>query len=359
MTIQGHALTQSDVDADVSSAVSRLLATDGAVTSRALAQATGLSRQSAHAHLSRLVDDGELTRTGRGPATRYVALTRTLSFRIGATRESGVVLDEETVWRETEEIVDALFTLSRAARDRVHYAVTEMVNNAIDHASASRVDVTVSRASEGADGAADGGMQIVIVDDGIGAFARAREGLTLERDEDIIVEFSKGKRTTAPDRHSGEGLFFTSKVAIRFTLEANGLAWVVDNTLDDEGIAESDVVEGTRVTLTFDPRDERPLEEVFARFTIDHAFVRTRPRVRLLDYGPSLISRSQGKRLVARLTEFTEVELDFEGVRGVGQGFVDEVFRVWARAHPEVALIPVRMNAPVRFMIERGFTSAR
>lgn len=35
--------------------------------------------------------------------------------------------------------------------------------------------------------------------------------------------------------------------------------------------------------------------------------------------------------------------LDFEGVTLVGQGFIDEVFRVFATAHPQVNLKPVRL----------------
>ena len=33
------------------------------------------------------------------------------------------------------------------------------------------------------------------------------------------------------------------------------------------------------------------------------------------------------------LERFREVVLDFAGVDAIGQGFADEVFRVWARAH--------------------------
>lgn len=42
----------------------------------------------------------------------------------------------------------------------------------------------------------------------------------------------------------------------------------------------------------------------------------------------------------------------------VGQGFADEVFRVWAKQQPEVALIPVDMNEPVAFMVERAIRGA-
>jgi hypothetical protein len=57
---------------------------------------------------------------------------------------------------------------------------------------------------------------------------------------------------------------------------------------------------------------------------------------------------------LARLTDFRHVTLDFSGVEMVGQGFCDEVFRVFARAHPEVALEPVGMNDAVTFMVARA-----
>jgi hypothetical protein len=54
------------------------------------------------------------------------------------------------------------------------------------------------------------------------------------------------------------------------------------------------------------------------------------------------------------LDEFREVVLDFERVTGIGQGFADEIFRVFANAHPETKLVPVNMNDPVRFFVERA-----
>ena len=50
--------------------------------------------------------------------------------------------------------------------------------------------------------------------------------------------------------------------------------------------------------------------------------------------------------------------LDFQGVRGVGQGFVDEVFRVWPRSHPGIRLVPQNMNQAVSFMVRRGLPAS-
>ncbi|MDQ0577489.1 STAS-like domain-containing protein [Agromyces albus] len=77
-------------------------------------------------------------------------------------------------------------------------------------------------------------------------------------------------------------------------------------------------------------------------------------RIKLFELGTEFVSRSEAKRLAVGLEKFTEVELDFQGVDLVGQGFVDELFRVWAADHPDTRLIPVRTDSAVEFMIRRG-----
>jgi len=42
------------------------------------------------------------------------------------------------------------------------------------------------------------------------------------------------------------------------------------------------------------------------------------------------MSRSEARRVLQRLTEFSHAVLDFSGVEVVGQGFCDEVFRAFA-----------------------------
>lgn len=343
-------LTKRPSEIDIQAALAGLLGEAGRVTSGTFGARLGISRQAAHVHLRRLAEAGALVARGGGRGAHFVAPEWRRTYRVTT---SGRKIDEERVWADVEQALVSLDDLTDEARARAHYVVTEIVNNAIDHADARTIEVVVRRALGTADE-----IEIVVDDDGVGAIARAGETLDVARPEEVIVELSKGKHTTMPARHSGEGLFFTSKAARSFVLEANGLAWIVEPGVD-EGIAVSDVTTGTRVTLRLDPRTRTPLEEVFARFTIDFAFAKTRPRVSLLDYGDRLISRSQAKRLCARLESFAEVELDFEGVKGVGQGFVDEVFRVFADAHPQTTLVPVRMNGPVEFMVSRGRRTER
>ena len=83
-----------------------------------------------------------------------------------------------------------------------------------------------------------------------------------------------------------------------------------------------------------------------------------RLHIRASDSGDHLIARGEAKRLLDGMGSFEEITLDFSGVHSVGQGFVDEVFRVWQNSHPNTALTPVNMNAEVDFMVKRGLARA-
>lgn len=66
-----------------------------------------------------------------------------------------------------------------------------------------------------------------------------------------------------------------------------------------------------------------------------------------------LMSRSQARRLITRFDRFREVILDFSGVEIIGQGFADEIFRVFANAQPHVKLCPIHCGKDVDAMIRR------
>jgi hypothetical protein len=67
-----------------------------------------------------------------------------------------------------------------------------------------------------------------------------------------------------------------------------------------------------------------------------------------------LISRSQAKRLLARIDRFKNIIFDFEEVSSIGQGFADEIFRVYANKNPNLQLMPVNMNDSVEKMVKRA-----
>lgn len=129
----------------------------------------------------------------------------------------------------------------------------------------------------------------------------------------------------------------------------------MDNVREDMAVtAVEPPRQGTLASVEIDLANVRSLVTLIDEYTLDYAFAKTRTVVRLFAIGVRFVSRSEAKRLLHGLDRFREVVLDFRGVEGVGQGFADEVFRVWARAHPAVSLEPVYMNETVAFLVERA-----
>ncbi|MEM6733169.1 MAG: STAS-like domain-containing protein [Myxococcota bacterium] len=222
-----------------------------------------------------------------------------------------------------------------------------MANNAIDHSSGQTLDVHASLVGRS--------LHVTLEDDGVGAFERVRSDLHLANHLEALQELSKGKTTTAPNAHTGEGLFFTSKAVEHFRLESGELAWIVDRAVNDVAVAKlNEEVQGTRIVLEVDLNSTRTLESVFDAYTEDFEFSKTQVVIKLFEVGVRFISRSEAKRLMQNLDRFRHVVLDFKGVEAIGQGFADEVFRVWATAHPGVTLEPINMIEPVAFFVSRA-----
>jgi anti-sigma regulatory factor (Ser/Thr protein kinase) len=314
----------------------------GEVANRDVVAALVVSPATAQRLLHALVVGGVLERRGKGRAARYALrrVRRRLALRS---------LDEDRAWLDLASDIGRIRPLEPEAGRSLQYAATEVINNAIEHSRGRTVALSVEFGPAGA-------TILTVKDDGVGVFARICEDFGFASPHDAIVQLEKGKLTSDPERHSGEGLFFSSKAVSRFRLESQRTAWIVDNLAGDSAIGPSDVARGTRVVLQVVRGATPRLEDVFRSFTDAETlrFVRTRATIRLGLLGKSLVSRSEARRVVQGLAKFTHATLDFSGVEVVGQGFCDEIFRVFARAHPDVALDPVGMNDAVAFMVARA-----
>ena len=51
------------------------------------------------------------------------------------------------------------------------------------------------------------------------------------------------------------------------------------------------------------------------------------------------------------LENFKEVELDFSGVETIGQGFADQIFRVWKNRNPDTHVFAINANENISFAI--------
>jgi anti-sigma regulatory factor (Ser/Thr protein kinase) len=306
-----------------------------------------VSRQAAHRQLADLVREGTLRDEGKGRAVTY-RLASSLPF---VRRYPLGVIAEDRVWSEIAREIEPVATLSSEARSVFNYAFTEMLNNAIEHSGSKVAEVRFE--------STPGGLAFEIVDEGVGLFAHLRSELGLSSDLEALEELSKGKITTLPEGHSGEGIFFTSKVADRFEAESGGLRFIVDNERGDVAAGASPPRKGTRVRFEASLTPVRTLKQVFDEYTSDYEFSKTRIVVKLFARSDRFISRSEARRVMSGLERFREVVLDFRGVGEVGQGFADEVFRVWGRAHPKVKLTWVNAVEPVALMVGRAVSASR
>ena len=75
-----------------------------------------------------------------------------------------------------------------------------MLNNAIDHSESKTANIYIMEDFIS--------LRLAIRDYGVGIFQKVQQSLGLSSQNYSILELDKGKCTTDPDRHSGEGIFF-------------------------------------------------------------------------------------------------------------------------------------------------------
>jgi len=309
----------------------------------------GMSRQAAHRHLKALVDEGALISSGANRGRSY-GLAELDSKLVSLPLKGD--LEENAVWRT--HVAGLMEAVPASVVDLAHFCFTEMVNNAIDHSNGNILTIKVVRTPLY--------VRMTVGDDGIGIFKKIREALNLDDERHAMLELTKGKFTTAPKAHSGLGIFFSCRSCDKFSIISGllyfghsriGPDWLMDD-LDDRDFR------GTHVVMTIDLDSNKRLNAVFNEYaTPDNpGFSRTIIPVKVAQYGDeNLISRSQAKRVLARVEKFREVLFDFEGVEIVGQGFADEIFRVFAQEHPEVRLLSTRASPQIQGMIDLAVQS--
>ena len=324
-----------------------LIAKDGRGVAGRLASEFGLSRQAINVHLQALLHSKQVEAEGSTRARVYRLATLTETVR-SYPREG---LREDVVWQEVFAPVYA--GLPENVRDTWHYGVTEMVNNAIDHSGSAQVHVGVRRNAVFTDG--------WVADDGEGIFLKIQRALNLYDPREAILELAKGKLTTDPANHTGEGIFFASKVFDAFDIRAGRLHFMHDHGTLDALMERPADAPGTLVLMRLANDSPRMAKTVFDEFAApeEYTFAKTIVPVRLAQYeGEKLVSRSQAKRLYQRFERFRHVVLDFAGVAEIGQAFADELFRVFASAHTGVTLAPINMTKAVSQMVRRALAGA-
>lgn len=316
------------------------------------AEQFGVTPRAISTHINILADQGsiELRQEGR---------RRVCGLKEQHAQSFSLRLDEERNQDEMAVYVDLvkplLANVDCNAEHVLEYCFTEMFNNVIDHAGASVVAVEIRQTAVS--------TTILQGDDGIGIFKKIKDALCLPDERQSLLELSKGKFTTDPANHSGEGIFFSSRACDRFAISSNGLVFTYSSGKFADMDARDQVVsepKGTFVEMTVNNHASTTLKSVFDRYvTVDAGFARTEIPVRLLQSKKEgLVTRSQAKRLLARIDRFKQVSLDFEGIQGIGQAFADQIFRVFANAHPDVTIVVMNASKDIHDAIATAKNNA-
>ena len=302
-----------------------------------------ISRQAVNRYLRALKAEHVIEARGAGRNTTYSLVVTEHVIRLDIVPG----LAEHRVWRDN--VLPLLPEMRQNVREICEYGFTEMFNNVIEHSESQVADIAVLYDAVK--------VELWVADEGVGIFDKIQARFGLDDSREAILELAKGKLTSDPDNHTGEGIFFTSRMFDKFEILSGKLAFLVKPAVWDILLEMDEREKGTAVCMEIRRDSPRTKKAVFDRYSVDDGefgFSRTVIPVTLLQYeGESLVSRSQAKRLIARFERFKEVILDFKGIVTVGQAFSDEVFRVFRDSHPKVNLIYVNANEDVERMIRR------
>jgi biotin operon repressor len=313
--------------------------------SKVTADKFGISRQAVNKHLLKLRAEHALSESGK---------TRNRSYKLSPLVEwkknypFNKALAEDLVW--TNDVSPTIGKMPENVTDIWFYGFSEMFNNAIDHSGASNITVHIKKTAAT--------TEMAIYDDGVGIFKKIQTAFNLLDERHAVLELSKGKLTTDPQRHTGEGIFFSSRMFDSFDILSGGVFFTHSFGDSKDWILEArQYAHGTAVWMKLDNHTTRSMKKIFDKYTSgdDYGFNKTVVPVRLAQYGEDkLMSRSQAKRVLSRMELFKTVIFDFEGVETIGQAFADEIFRVFQQQHPDIEVYSSHTNSEVKRMILRA-----
>lgn len=308
-----------------------------------------ISRASVYKNIDKLVSAGLILHDGAKKNRKY----HLVSHKYLYVYDIKPGISESVVWKQD---IEKHMPSKPNVLNIWNYGFTEMFNNALEHSQGKKIVVIIETNAVN--------TTMTIADDGIGAFYNIQTKFNLLNEHEAILELSKGKLTTDKQKHSGEGIFFTSRAVDLFSIESHGIVFIhkteakkYENVLFDKtGIQEH---QGTIIIMQLDNDSPRVLKDIFDEYSgEDYGFDKTVVPIELAKYGDeNLVSRSQARRVLNRVNLFKYVIFDFDNVPQIGQAFADEIFRVFANANPGVKLDYINANGNVTAMINRAKVS--
>ncbi len=316
-----------------------------------IVNSTGFSRAYVHRFLKKLADEGLIVLIGKANQAHYVIASNKGKLPTKPSRVRKIItnrdLAEDKVLSQIKEESSIFQGMAGNVSSIIDYAFTEMLNNAIEHSSSEKIDMIVTKTSVD--------IRFTVADQGVGIFNNIMQKKRLISTMDAIQDLLKGKETTAPEGHSGEGIFFTSKIADRFAIKSFEKKIVFDNVGQDIYIKDIQSSKGTKVDFVLGLKSKKTLSDLFNQYTDESfQFSKTGVKVKLYHQNIDYVSRSQARRILTGLEKFKTIELDFIDVETAGQAFADEIFRVWQNSHKDIKLTVINANKNIMFMIRRA-----
>lgn len=301
-----------------------------------------ISRQTVSKYLNELVEKNYITKNSKGNYTINFYISESKIYK-NKNLEEDIVYDELIKKYEVDK--------KNNVKHILVYAFTEMLNNAIEHSEGTEISIYYAENYFN--------IFVTIKDNGIGIFRKIVRDHNLKNENEAIFELKKGKLTSDAENHSGEGIFFTSKVVDYFLINSFNKTFSSGSDEYFYSIEQNKerCIKGTEVILVLNKNTERTTKEIFDEYTSDDfVFNKTKIIVHLAkDYlGHDFVSRSLAKRILMNVEKFKVIVLDFENIDNIGQGFADEVFRVFKNKNPDITIVPVNMNEEIEFMINRA-----
>ncbi len=338
---------------DVKNLILNTLKEKNKVRAADIIKITGFSRAYINRFFQQLKDEGRIVLIGKANKAVYVSANKQKIFNIKKRILSATCildnanLSEDTALAEIRKNTGIFIKIPKNIVDILNYTFLEMLNNAIEHSCSKKIKTTMQRDKER--------IMFEVIDRGVGIFNNIMMKKKLKNTMEAIQDLLKGKQTTAPEMHTGEGIFFTSKVADTFIIQSSRKKLIFNNFLDDIFIRDIKETKGTKVLFSISINSKRRLGNIFRKYTdSSFEFSKTRVTIRLYKMDSQYISRSQARRIISGLDKFKTITLDFKDIKTIGQGFADEIFRVWKNAHPKIAIIPTNANENIEFMIKRA-----
>lgn len=299
---------------------------------RMVSEAFDINTNTVHSYITELLNNGVIQRVRRG------------SYRLTTARSDYDFDRKRGELKDEQEIYDTMLRrhfvqLPGNVQGIWDYILGEMINNVIDHSGASTLHITVKQNRLN--------TAVFVMDNGIGIFKKIASHFNFPSTEEAICELFKGKLTTDPANHSGEGIFFSSKLADKFRIMSDGRIFSNDKYGDDFLLDVPFDGPGTCVLVELSNTSNKLPADIFNQYSnVDGGFTRTRIPLRSI-FDSSPVSRSQAKRICQRLELFHEIILDFDGLDWMGQGFAHQLFVVFPSQHPGISLTPVNMSQSV------------